>query len=210
MWINFKAETPFMVKIYVGRVNAKVFGEHENEDAGFLQRLQSHKAAGEDVQDYVVVPPQQPRLDRASVGPAPFRQFAATPALQGYTVKTQMSLTGQEIATGLQFEITPAIFDPAWGKVPDTPSGLDGQDKSLEIKVRVVDFREAQLMRFSPSDRVMDIKHRIEDISGFPPSQQRLIFKGKQMQDDVVLANYKIQNVSCLPTTALTRQLPIE
>uniref|UniRef100_A0A1X7TZF5 Ubiquitin-like domain-containing protein n=1 Tax=Amphimedon queenslandica TaxID=400682 RepID=A0A1X7TZF5_AMPQE len=42
------------------------------------------------------------------------------------------------------------------------------------------------------------IKERVEEKEGIPPPQQRLIFSGKQMNDDKTAADYKIQGGSVL------------
>ena len=42
--------------------------------------------------------------------------------------------------------------------------------------------------------KVERIKERVEEKEGIPPPQQRLIFSGKQMNDEKTAADYKVRN----------------
>ncbi|CDS07056.1 Putative Ubiquitin-like protein 1 [Lichtheimia ramosa] len=49
-----------------------------------------------------------------------------------------------------------------------------------------------------PTDKISRIKERVEEKEGIPPQQQRLIFSGKQMADEMTANEYSIVGGSVL------------
>jgi len=65
------------------------------------------------------------------------------------------------------------------------------------IKVKTLTGKEIEI-DIEPTDKVERIKERVEEKEGIPPPQQRLIFSGKQMNDDKFAQDYKISGGSVL------------
>ncbi|CAN6674617.1 NEDD8-like protein Rub1p [Trichomonascus vanleenenianus] len=60
------------------------------------------------------------------------------------------------------------------------------------VKVKTLTGKEID-MEIEQTDKIARLKERVEELEGIPPSQQRLIYTGKQMDDDQTVAFYKLE-----------------
>lgn len=67
----------------------------------------------------------------------------------------------------------------------------------MQVKVITLTGDE-KIVEADPSEKVLDIKERLEELEGIPPEQQRLIFQGRQLKDDKTLNSYKLKHGTVL------------
>ncbi|ORZ17200.1 ubiquitin-related domain-containing protein [Absidia repens] len=65
------------------------------------------------------------------------------------------------------------------------------------IKVKTLTGKEIEV-DIEPNDAISRIKERVEEKSGIPPPQQRLIYGGKQMADEMSASSYGVDGGSVL------------
>jgi len=75
---------------------------------------------------------------------------------------------------------------------------LNSSSTTFQIFFKGLDGRTKTLNDISPTDTVETIKDKVQDKSGVPVADQRLIFAGKQLEDGRTLESYKIQKESTL------------
>lgn len=67
----------------------------------------------------------------------------------------------------------------------------------FQVFVNVLSSNTITLL-VEPSDTIGNIKAKIRDKVGFPPDQQKIIFFGKQLDDDMIVSNCDIREKSVL------------
>ena len=93
MWLHFKSQKRFAIRIYVGGVNG-ITGKPMIPDMATLLKRNN---GVEKKQDYVVLP-QQPWLDGIATAPGMVTQFVAVPYGSGYSIEHQVKFLSMELA----------------------------------------------------------------------------------------------------------------
>ncbi|KAI4598373.1 hypothetical protein KJ359_002782 [Pestalotiopsis sp. 9143b] len=202
MRIKFSANTPFMIKVYVGGINA-ISGKHYKESSTIKSRLLklarrlNLAPKGDIIQDYIVTPPQ-PWLNGFATPSGEFKQFVALDSCERYSV--EVPITEQDITSGgLQIEVTPLKFAPL-NFTLTSPDGYykygceDGSEchDGFKIRIKTVKGDLMEVHCYHPVPTVKGLKTVLYKAKGIPVEDQRLIHAGRQLGDALPLSEYNI------------------
>ena len=79
----------------------------------------------------------------------------------------------------------------------------------MQILIKMMNEKKI-LLNVKPKDSIQNVKRKVQQLNECPPDQQRLVFAGKNLEDDHTLSDYNVQNGSTLNLVQRLRSAPKE
>jgi hypothetical protein len=203
MWIEFSGSKKGALQLFAGNVNIVTGEERVDDSIALTDQMMGDPSS----QNYL--PGSQMWIDGFKQPDGSVRQFVAT--LRGeQSVESQvLKNPDQEIGTisivHIPLKNDHILFEPVeYGqasyfgdslKLTPEEAGLHAGDKLTmgpADKIRTCTYT----LDVEPDSKIEYVKQLLQEKSGIPPDQVRLIFAGKQLEDSKSLVDYKIQKES--------------
>lgn len=114
----------------------------------------------------------------------------------GKVLQDDSTLEDYDVANGsvIQLSIPPGL---KIAMKTETQRPRRGPESEVQIFVKNLNGKTMALM-ISPTDTVENLMKKIQERTDIPPSEQRILFGGKQLVPDKILADYNISKESTL------------
>lgn len=71
-------------------------------------------------------------------------------------------------------------------------------NKKMDLQVVVAETKQSITLNALSSDTVLMLKHQIHEMVGLPVEKQKILYRGKYLEDDMLLSNYNIVSGSMM------------
>lgn len=82
------------------------------------------------------------------------------------------------------------------------PSGVESSDPTIGIKIKTLDGGAGFTLDVAANISIRDLKAKLQSETGLVPTRQRIIFRGKMLQENALLSDYNVEDGHALHLVA--------